>query len=374
MGKNYFTRFLIIVQFALAIFLIIGTIVIHTQVNFLSNADLGYNSDNLVRIIIPVSKLSDPLPGLFKDQLANRKNIISVAARNGGRSISSVKVDGKLIEIENNRIEDNFLSTLGIKLLSGRNFSPLYPSDSLQSVIVNESFVKEAGWSLEAAVGKIIDSMNKSEVPWVVIGVIQDYHYVSLKEKIGPALYSMDPDFNFGQIWVKISDDDIPTTLALLENTFKTLVPYFPYSYEFMSEINAANYDAESRLKLIITIASGLFVFVSCIGLFGLVILSVEQRTKEIGIRKVLGAAVSGIVALISKEFVPLVSVAFVTAIPVGYFVLDSWLQNFPYRVELSWWMFGLAGAFVISMAMLVVCLQTAKAATANPVKSLRSE
>jgi putative ABC transport system permease protein len=374
MGKNYFVRSLIVAQFALATFLIIGTIVINSQINFLFHADLGYDTRNLVCIDIPVSKLSEPLPALFQDKLIGKKNILSVAARHAGRSISAVKADGKLIEIENNKIDNQFFSTFAIPLISGRNFSPDFPGDSLHSIIVNENFIEKAGWSPEEAVGKVVYQLDEKKPGRTIIGVIRNYHFESLREKIKPALFCMNPEFNFGQIWVKINPENLTETLRLLESTYKELVQLFPYTYRFMDDIIADNYKMEAKLKQIITIASTLFIFISCIGLFGLAILSIEQRTKEIGIRKVLGAAMSTIVSLITKDFSRLIVVAFVVALPAGYFVLKLWLESFAYRIQLSWWMFLMAGLLVLTLALLVVSLQAIKAAMANPVKNLRSE
>src|SRR5204862_5657132 len=159
----------------------------------------------------------------------------------------------------------------------------------------------------------------------------------------------------YGQVWVKIGQADIPQTLSLLESTYKKLVPLFPYSYQFMDDVNAKKYEKEAKWKQIISIASGLFVLISCMGLLGLVIISIEQRTKEIGIRKVLGAAVSRIVVLISKEFITLISIAFVIAVPVGYYFVNKWLQDFAYRINIGWWMFAAAGIFVLVIALLTM-------------------
>jgi len=375
MSKNYLTKGLIVLQFALAIFLIIGTIVINSQLNFLLHSNLGYDSKNLVRMDIPINNSSDRLPGIFKDELLNKPGILSVAARNGGRNISGAKVDGKQITIEYNKIDDRYLTTFKIPIIAGRNFSPDYPSDSMQSVIVNESFGKEAGWKLNNAVGKTFgfgESHNKRTV--TVVGIIKDYHFTSLKEKITPEVFSMEPAFNFGQIWVKISPKNIPQTLSLLQSTYKKILPWFPYSYQFMDDINAKNYEAEAKWKQIISIASGLFIFISCIGLLGLVMLAIDQRTKEIGIRKVLGAAASGIMMLVSKEFIVLILVAFVVSTPVGYYFIHKWLQDFAYRINVSWWMFPLAGVSVIIIALITLSYMAIKAAMANPVKSLRTE
>ena len=374
-SRNYFTKGLIVLQFGLAIFLIIGTIAIYSQLNFLQHANLGYDSGNLVRLDIPIHKTSDQLPAVFKNELLNKRGIVRVAARNRGRNISGAKVEGKEIEIENSKIDDQYIPAFNIPLIAGRNFSADYPSDSINSVIVNESFLKKAGWTLNNAVGKTFNFGESHDNRMVtVIGIVKDYHFLSLKNKITPAVFTMDPAFNFGEIWVKIKPTDVPETLTMLQNTFKKLVPYYPYSYQFMNDINAKNYETETKWKQIISIASALFIFISCIGLIGLVLLSIEQRTKEIGIRKVLGAAVSRIVLLISREFVILIGIAFVIAIPVGYYFINKWLQDFAYRIHIGWWMFLLAGAIVLFIALLAMSFQAIRAATANPVKSLRTE
>lgn len=374
LAKNYLTKGLIVLQFVLAILLIIGTIAINSQLNYLLHKDLGYDSKNLVRINLPYSRTSDRLPALFKNELANERNILSVAARNGGRNISGAKANGKTLVIEYNKIDDKFLPTFKIPIITGRNFSPDHPSDSMNSVIVNETFVRDAGWKITNAVGQTINFMDEANRPSTIIGVVKDHHFSSLKEKITPELFSMDSTVSYEQVWVKISPRDVPQTLSLLESTYKKLVPLYPYSYEFMDEVNANNYQNEAKWKQIISIASGLFIFISCMGLLGLVIISIEQRTKEIGIRKVLGAAVTKIIFLISKEFIILISIAFVVAAPLGYYAVNKWLQEFAYRINIGWWMVGLAGVLVIAIAMLTMSFQAIKAAIANPVKSLRTE
>ncbi|HZY36339.1 MAG TPA: ABC transporter permease [Mucilaginibacter sp.] len=373
-AKNNPTKGLVVLQFTLSVLLIIGTIAINSQLNFLLHTNPGYDSTNLVRMDIPISNASDKLPELFKNELANKTGIISVAAKNGGRSISGAKAGGKNIEIENNKIDDKLLPTFKIPIIAGRNFSSANPSDAMHAVIVNESFVKEAGWKIENAIGKTVELGDNKTRSAAIVGVVKDYHFTSFKEKITPELFSMDTAFNYGAIWVKISPANIPQTLAMLQNTYKKLVPYFPYSYQFLNDINARNYETETKWKQIISIASMLFIFISCIGLFGLVILSIEQRKKEIGIRKVLGAAVSRIVVLISREFVVLISISFAIAAPIAWYAINKWLQGFAYRISISWWMFALAGASVISIALVVMSFQTIRAALANPVKSLKTE
>jgi putative ABC transport system permease protein len=374
LSRNYLTKGLIVLQFALAIFLVVGTVVINAQLKYLLDKDLGYDSKDLVAIYLPFSPSSDKLAALFKNELTGQKNISLVAARHGGRNIGGAKANGKNLVVELNKIDDHYLTAFKIPIISGRNFSPDFPSDSVESVIANESFVKEAGWKLSEAVGQTINFMDENKRPAKIIGVIKDYHFISLRQKITPELFTMSPTFYYGEVWVKIKPDNIPATLALLEDTYKKLVPLYPYSYQFMDDIIANNYQAETKWKQIISIASGLFIFISCIGLLGLVIISIEQRTKEIGIRKVLGAAVSRIVVLISKEFIILISIAFIVAIPVGYYFVNKWLQDFAYRVNIGWWMFGLAGISVIGIAIITMSFKAIRAAIANPAKSLRTE
>ncbi len=374
LGKNYLTRGLIVLQFTLAVFLIIGTLAVNSQLGYLLHKDLGYDSNNLVSINLPYSKQSNRLPELFKNELLGQPSILSVAARSGGRSITGVKADGKQIQIEYNKIDDQFLPTFKIPVIAGRNFSSSFPSDSQHSVIVNESFLKEAGWSISNAVGKTITFMDEDKKPFSIVGVTRDHHFTTLKEKIGPALFAMDSSNYYGTVWVKINPTNIPQTLALLQNSFKKLIPYYPYEYHFMNDVLKSDYEMESKWKNIIGISSILFIFISCIGLLGLVMLSIEQRTKEIGIRKVLGAAISRILLLISKEFIILIGIAFVVAVPLGYIAINKWLQGFAYRIHVGWWIFAGAGVLVIAIALLTMSFRAIRAALANPAKSLRSE
>ena len=201
-GKNYLTKSLIVFQFSLTIILIVSTITIYTQLHYILNTNLGFNSRDLVRIDIPISQSSELLPDAFKRALAHESRIVNVAAKNGGRSRTSVKVGEKTIAIENNKIDDRYLATLEIPLVAGRNFSTDHPSDTIDAVIVNERFVIEAGWEPAAAVGKAV-SFVRDRKSVTIVGVVKDYHFLSLKEPITPALYSMDPGFDYGQIWDK---------------------------------------------------------------------------------------------------------------------------------------------------------------------------
>lgn len=372
MGKNYFSRGLVVFQFALAIFLIIGTIAVYTQVNFLLKRDLGYDSTNLLRVNLPFSDQNDLMISRLKKELEGKPGIISIASRNKGRWGSGAVADGKQIMIDMNAIDDKYFTTLKIPFKAGRNFSPEFPSDTTASAIVNEAFVQEAGWA-GSAIGKTIENME-SKQKVTIVGVIKNYHYSSLKEKLGAQVFYFGPQKEYGQVLIKLDGKNMPATLSAIAEQFRALSPFYPFTYEFIDEINTRNYEAEAKWQKVMTISSVIFIFISCIGLFGLVMLSVEQRTREIGIRKIMGAAATRIVLLISKEFTWLVLAGFVVAAPLALYAISYWLRDFPYRVTIHWWTFGFAGLLILLLAWLTISFQAIKAAIANPVNALRTE
>ncbi|HYH57446.1 MAG TPA: ABC transporter permease, partial [Anseongella sp.] len=267
-------------------------------------------------------------------------------------------------------IDGNFLPALGIPVLQGRNFSPDYPADSTRSVIVNETFAKEAGWTSafgKDPVGQVIDYFGQQ---LTVVGMVKDYHFASLKEKIGPLLLRQ----GARDLWVKIKPGQTRQALAAIREAYGKVEPFRPFTFDFLNVVNERNYAAEAKWKQMITAGAVLSILISCMGLFGLAMLSIGRRTKEVGIRKVLGAAVGDIILLLSRDFMKLVLLAFLIAIPLGYYAVGRWLENFAYRIDLTWWIFGLAGLLAFTVALLTVSFQSVKAALMNPVKSLRSE
>lgn len=369
-GGNYMTKGLVVVQFALSVILVIGTIVIYLQFNYLTDKNLGYNDKNLLGINLNRQKSSQVIP-LFKNELSGNPAVELVAAHNGNFNATVAKVDGKDIEFTYFGVDDNYLPAFQIPLAQGRNFSKTFPSDPVQSVLINETFAKAAGW--ENPLGKQVDFFWKNQ-KCTVIGVVKDYHYENLKTTIKPLLFTQDPNYGLGQLWLKLKPGTEVATIKTVEALFRKLVPFTPFRYEFMDQTNAKNYAEEARWKQVITLAALLSIFVSCIGLFGLATFSAETRTKEIGIRKVMGASLMSIVTLLSKDFLALVLLAILIASPVAYYVAQQWLTNFPYRIDISWWVFALAGLLAVGIALLTVSFQSVKAALMNPAKSLRSE
>lgn len=268
-------------------------------------------------------------------------------------------------------INETYLPLYKIPVVKGRNFSTDYPSDSTHSVLVNETFVKTAGW--KNPIGQTVNFWYRDNEKYTVVGVVKDYNYRPLAEKIGPQLYSMRYR-QFGLAVVKIKPHTETASLQYIQTTFRKMFPVSSFSYKFKDLENLKNYESEAKWKQMILFGAIITIFISCIGLFGLSVLSAQKRMKEIGIRKVLGASVSRVVATLSTDFLKLVIIAMLIAMPVAWLLADKWLQNYPYRITLSWPLFAAAGLLVVLLAVATISFQAIRAAVANPVNSLRSE
>ncbi|HTK20770.1 MAG TPA: ABC transporter permease [Mucilaginibacter sp.] len=369
-GKNYLSKGLVILQFTLATFLIISTITIYSQFSYLMNFDLGYNDKNVVSI--SAWNLDKTKLPLFKNELLKDPAILSVTADQGGRWGTMAHINGNQQQMfDMKHIDEDYLPLFQVPMVKGRNFSKAMISDSTNAVLVNEEFVKQAGW--KKPIGEIVDFFyNKKK--YTVVGVVKDYHFLSLTEKMSPILYTMNPNIQWGNIFVKISGKNKSESLNRIQREFKALFPFIPYQYKFKDAEVAEQYDKEAKWKQIVTFGAVLTIFISCIGLFGLATLSAERRRKEIGIRKVLGASVEGIVRKLSTDFAKLVVIAAVIAVPAAWWAMHKWLENYPYRIDINAWIFVLAGATVLLVALATVSYQAIKAAIANPVNSLRTE
>ncbi|HEX5152683.1 MAG TPA: ABC transporter permease [Parafilimonas sp.] len=370
-GKNYLQKSLVVLQFTLASFLIIATFTIYTQFNYLTTEKLGYDDSNLVMINKDRIKHTDA--ALFKNALVSNPNIVGVSAKNGGQWGTAARnaVD-TTIQFTYETVDENYLPLLKIPLVMGRNFSKDFPADSNKSVIVNESFVKKAGW--KNPIGQTVNFWYNNNETYTVIGVVKDYHFASLNQEIAPQLFTMKNDNQYGMYYIKIKPGSTTGSLKWIQKRFKEFYPLSPYAYKFKDDDNKRAYDDVAKWKQIMLFSAFLTIFISCIGLFGLSVLSAEKRTKEIGIRKVLGASVNNVVTILSKDFLKLVAIALIIAIPAAYLAGNKWLQNYPYRITQSWWLFASAAILVVMIALITVSFQAIKAAVANPVKSLRTE
>jgi putative ABC transport system permease protein len=370
-GKNYLQKSLVVLQFSLATFLIIGTIIIFSQFNYLTSKPLGYDDTNLVAV--NKWRMSRGDAKLFREELLKNQGIEEVAFKNGGQWGTTAKINGETqINFAYETVDETYLPMIKVPMAKGRNFSKEFATDSTKSILVNETFVKEAGW--KNPIGEQVNFWYNENEKYTVVGVVKDYHFHALNQKIGPQLFTMKPGNEYGRAFIKIKPGSTTVSLKHIEAVFKKLFPITPYSYVFANDENLKNYEAEAKWKQILLFGAVLTIFISCIGLFGLSVLSAEKRTKEIGIRKVLGASVSIVVTTLSKDFLKLVAISLLAAVPAAWLAANKWLENYPYRITLSWWMFTAAGILVLVLALATISFQSVKAALANPVKSLRSE
>jgi putative ABC transport system permease protein len=367
-GKNYFQRSLVVVQFALASMLIIATITIYKQFIFLTTEKLGYDDTNIIAIDKQFKTHDEGW--LFKNELLKDPDIIGVALRNSGEENAMAKLNSdSVMQFEYETVDESFLPMLNIPLVHGRNFSSVFPADSSNAVLVNETFARQAKW--KDPVGQTLNFWYDHKI-YTVIGVVKDYHYSPLSEQIGPEVFTMKRTNTYGRAYVKIRPKSGGVALLSIQRVYRQLFPIYPFRYVFMNEENRKNYEAEAKWEQIIFFGAALTIFISCIGLFGLSVLSAEKRNREIGIRKVLGAPVNKIVLMLSKDFLILVCIALIIAIPAAWYGVNKWLDNYAYRISVSWSLFASAGISVILIALITVSFQAIRAATANPVNSLR--
>jgi len=370
-GKNYLQKSLVVLQFSLASFLIIASLTIYSQFDYLTNTPLGYDDRHL--IMIDKSNLKRSEVKLLREELTKNANIVEVAPKNRGRWGTVAKINGDTqLSFTYETVDEAYIPVLKIPVLKGRNFSTQFPSDSSESVLVNESFVKKAEW--KKPLGQIVNFWLDNDKKYKVIGVVKDYHFGSLSEKIGPQLFTMRAGNQYGKAFIKIKPGTETASLRHIEKTFKRLFPLSPYGYKFLDQDNLKRYESEAKWKQMVLFGAILTIFISCIGLFGLATLSAERRTKEIGIRKVLGASVASIVQMLSTDFLKLVSLSFLFAFPVAWYAMEHWLESYPYRISLSVWIFASTAFIAITIAFLTVSWQSLRAAVINPVKSLKTE
>ncbi len=369
-GKNYLQKSLVIVQFGLSSFLIIVSFNFYSHFNFLINKDLGYDDSNTV--IIEKWDLTKENANILKEELLENSNILQVAPKNGENWEDVGKINGsQKLTFGLAIIDEEFLPLYKIPIVAGRNFSKDFPSDFAQSVLVNEAFVKSANW--KNSLGQMVEYPMNDGRKFQVVGIVKDYHYQALNNEIKPQMFVMQST-GFGFLNIKIKPNTETASIAFIEETFKKLFPMNAFVYKFKELENQKVYETERKWKQIMLFGAILTIFISCIGLFGLATLSAEKRTKEIGVRKVLGASVGSIVKLLSTDFVKLVSISFVLSFPIGFYVTQKWLENYPYRSEQSWWTFGITALITLSVALITVGWQSVRAALMDPVKSLKSE
>jgi len=370
---------LVVFQFSISIILMIGTVVIFNQLNYIGKKNLGFNKDQVLVLqntyAVNTQVLRHELLQMPGVKSATVTGFLPVSGNRGEQGfVTSPVFDGKNFTIMQQwPVDENYIPTLQINLSSGRNFSTEFPTD-VDAVVIHEAAAKlfGAGSPVNKKMYIIKDLTTGKLVSNTVIGVISNFNFNSLHEKVTPLVLKLHPDN--GSIAVRINTTDISGLLSKIKAKWKTVAPSEPFSYSFLDDEFNKQYSAEQRTGTISLIFSILAIFIASLGLFGLVTYAAEQRIKEIGIRKVLGAAIPDIVGLLSRDFVKLIIISLCIASPVAWWMMNRWLQDFAYRVTISWWIFVISAMLAILIALLTISFQTIKAAIANPVKNLRTE
>lgn len=372
---------LVVFQFAISIFLIVGTLVIYTQLNFIRTKDIGYNRSQV--LIIKNTDALGKNATVFKEE-ALKISGIENATMTGYLPTSDWRSDSPLfpeptfdskdaISTQIWQVDENYIPTLGMQMEAGRNFSKDFPTDS-SAIIVNEAFVKMMG--SKDALNKSLYRMNDIEThdfsKFKIIGVVKNFNFNSLHDLVTPLVFLLSNENS--SIALRVNTAHIDQLIASLEKVYKNIAPSQPFAYSFMDADFNTTYQAEKKMGGLSITFSILAIFIACLGLFGLITYAAEQRTKEIGIRKVLGASVTNVTTMLSKDFLKLVLIASFISFPIAWWAMNYWLHGFAYRIQIHWWIFLVAGCAAVFIALLTVSFKAIRAAMANPVKSLRSE
>jgi len=378
--KSFFRNALVVFQFSASVLLISGTLIVFLQMEYISNKDLGYNRKQLLSIhntdqigsrIEPLKSSLSQISGVENLTVTGFLPVNYYRYSNTFFPTPTLDMNGS-ISMQQWVIDEDYLATMGMELVEGRNF--LEGKTDSTSVILNESAAKFLGHEdiLERKLYRIIDEDTKTITEYRIVGIVKDFNFSSLREKVEPLVFvnGSDP----GGMTLKINAADIPGLLSKVEADWKSQIPDLPFEYSFMDADFDQLYQSERQSAKLITIFASLSIFISCLGLFGLATYMAEQRTKEVGIRKVLGASAAGITTLLSKDFIKLVLLAVAIATPLAYFLTGQWLQDFAYRIDLPWWVFVVSGLIAVTIALATVSFQAIKAALMNPVSSLKSE
>jgi putative ABC transport system permease protein len=387
-GKTPWLRHsLVITQFALSVLLIVSAIVVFKQVNFLHNKDLGFNKEQIMFFPMRGDKMFGNTDA-FKNELLNVPGVASVSIGYGfpGDAVAGDEIivphNGKPVtqSVTQLAVDFDYIKTLGLQVVAGRDFSKSMSTDKDHAWIINETAVKQLGFGTpQNALGQDLqwhvwgakspDSLKTGKV----IGVVKDFNYKSLYDKVESAVLQVFPDAAW-KVAVKMKTANINNTIAGVNTAWNKFTPDYPIEYKFLDENFEQMYTSEDKLMSLLWIFTGVAIFVGCLGLFGLAAYTAERRKKEVGIRKVLGATTQSVVLLLSKDFVKLVLVSLLIASPIAWYFMNKWLQDFAYRVDISWWVFAVTAIVALTISFITVSFQAIKAAIANPIKSLRTE
>lgn len=380
-STSVFRKVMVVIQFTLSIFLIVGSIVVYQQLSFLRNKDLGFNKEQIIFFRIR-DNIRDNLDAA-KQEFLNHPAIMAATYSYGlpGDLVSGDEVvdavSGKEYPANHFMVDHDYIQTMQLELLAGRTFSKDHSTDHQSAFIINETAMKNLGYnSPEEVLGKELkwDMWHYDSVKTArVIGVVKDFHFKSLREDMSSTVLQIYPEA-YHTLALRIKPENISETLTFIENKWAELEPEWPFAYTFMDDAFDKMYKSEERLNALFTIFTGLGIFIACIGLFGLVYYTTTQKVREIGIRKVLGAGIKDILMLVNKGFLALIAIALVIAVPFSYYLADYWLQNFSYKIEVSPLIFVIAGLAMVMITLITVSYQSLRAARTNPVEVLKEE
>jgi putative ABC transport system permease protein len=398
--KSLFRKGMVVFQFTISIFLIACTLMVNKQLDFLRSKDLGFQKEQVVILqtdlklgpqmgLSRITQESARKKELLKSQLSGNSNFLDLAssvftpAEQGWIGVDFKDADQQTRRMNINFVDADYLNMMGIEVIAGRSFSDEITSDERRAIIVNQALVDDYGW--ENAIGKKLPGSNFEDHE--IIGVVENFNYQSLRTAVEPLALSINPSLllsgiaNIGffnspspRISLRISSENIPQTIRELEQTWAAVSPGAPFDFQFLDNSIDSQYRQEERLQKIAISGSALAIIIACLGLFGLASLMISRRVKEIGIRKVLGASAASITLLVNKEFTILVLVSILLAVPMAWYAIGVWLDDFAYKADMGFWTYLLAGGIAISISWITISIQSIKAAQVNPVKSLKSE
>ncbi|WP_232074198.1 ABC transporter permease [Spirosoma aureum] len=379
-GATLFRKSLVVFQFALSMLLIVGMIVMYRQMDYIQTKNLGYNRENL--IYIPLEGELGQKYTLFKEEAGKMAGVLTISRMRGTPTVISHhtgdfgwpgKDPNQAISFADETVGYDFVKTMKLQLKEGRDFSKAFGTDSL-GFLVNETALAKMGYKNRTVGSSIGQPLSWGQRQGTIIGILKDFHFTSMHQAIEPLIVRLDEKRQWGTVLVRTEAGKTKEALVSLEKVCKELNPRFPFTYQFSDQEFTRLYQSEQMASQLANYFAILAIFISCLGLFGLATFTAEQRTKEIGVRKVLGASVTSVVTLLSRDFLKPVLIAILCTTPVAWYAMSQWLESFAYKIDIEWWMFALAGSIAIGIALLTIGFQSIKAALMNPVKSLRSE
>jgi len=377
-GPVWLRKGLVVVQFSISVLLVVSTFIIVRQLDYVQAKKLGYDKEHTLLVRINNGEIEKNRQRFINDvqRIAQVRAASAMSGEPGGFHDGMwFDVEGKTGEPWQLRTvftDHHYVKAFGLKVIAGRGLSEDYTTDALEAMLLNRAAAKKLGWLPQEALGKALKNRSVDSLPRRVVGVVEDFHFSSLKEEIQPLAISVGDDHRL--IAIKLPAGNPQEAISRIEAAWRKVAPKYPFAYEFLDQVYDNLYQAEHKQRTLLGIFAGIAIFVACLGLFGLAAFTAEQRTKEVSVRKVLGASVGNVVVLLSKDFVKLVLIAIALAVPLSWYLMQKWLQDFVYRISVGPGVFLLAGGIAVSIALLTVSYHAIRAALSNPAKTLRSE